>query len=389
MIGSALDQKGHLGHSPPMRWLLLINLLAVVLLSGAVAIVIEGTPVGSPVVSLDEQPEDEEKTTEIDEVFTSQGDDLPSSEIPAELVTETRAPEPIAVTENTAGDEGIAGQIQREDVLVAAPDAPIPRPAPRENEALNADEELQQAVTEQAVDPTPIVPEHAPLRIPTEGAFPPFNFLDADGKPAGYDIDVAKELCQRLQRQCVFEVRQWAELKPSLRRGDVDIIAASMRIPSNLPEGIIFTDPYYGASGRFVVSRDAGIAGPGMLQTSGSQVAVQAGSLHEAYLIAQYSEVELVTTKSLDAALGLVSSGAVEAAFGDNAAILRWLNEETCCAALGPALSDTIYFGDGIGLVLRNDSKHMADELNQHLKNMRADGTGASLSARYFSGSIF
>lgn len=369
-----------------MKWLLLINLLAVVLLSGAVAIVLEGTPVGIGVSnSLDAEPVAKGENSE--QVIS--GD-------------QARVPEPVGSTlqEDHSGKE-IAQlpqpTLEAEEALEAAPGVPVPLPAPRNTETEAAElgataEDVVPAVLVPAT-PDPVVPSAIeaplPLKIATEGDFAPFNYLNEKGEPSGFDVDVARELCQRLSRTCVFETRKWADLAPALQRGEVDMIAASMRISSARPAGLVFSDPYYGSRGRFVAARGTAIAGTGSLQASGAQIAVQQGSLHAAYLARHHGGAEIVPVQSLQAALKLVADGKVEAAFGDNAAILRWIKDTNCCAALGPALSDADFFGDGIGLVLRDDDPELKDALNRHLQEMVADGTNASLSERYFGGSIY
>lgn len=395
-----------------MRWLLLINLLAVVLLSGAVAIVIEGTPVGSgPHGTPTEAP------GEINPVLESVPEGMSGQEPVAASQNDVLRPadltnNPTAISEpETAEIEALNhAEVElgepsplNEDVgLVAAPDAPIPLPAPRtiETETVTVEPTAIEpvAVEPATVEETTLAQTDSrqdageastPLVVATEGAFAPFNYVGRDGKPAGFDIDVAKELCRRLERQCVFEVRPWSDLMPSLRRGDIDLIAASMRIPSTKPQGVMFTNPYYGSRGRFVTSKGAGIAGPGLLRVAGSQIAVQEGSVHEAYLQDQYAEVSLVKTRSLSEALQHVAEGKVEAAFGDNAAMLRWIKEQGCCAALGDPFTDEAFFGEGIGLVVQEEEKGLVDALNAQLQEMLEDGTSARLSDRYFSGSIF
>ncbi|MCE7999613.1 MAG: transporter substrate-binding domain-containing protein [Rhodobiaceae bacterium] len=406
MMGSALDHKESLGHSPPMRWLLLINLLAVVLLSGAVAIVIEGTPVGTgpsntsiPALDASNMPLDGTQ-----EVATAQEQATVFLDEAAMVTADATTSEPEGPSAEREAAQTEPVLVENDSTLVSAPDAPIPLPAPRTLET-----ETVEAVTTETVEtvetvetaetaPPPIAgsdaeqnksDEPVPLVVATEGDFAPFNYVDDGGNPAGFDIDVAKELCDRLQRPCVYEVKPWADLMPSLRKGDIDLIAASMRIPAAQPQGVLFSSPYYGSRGRFVTSKGSGIAGPGLLRAPGSQIAVQRGSIHEAYLQAQYAEVDLVRTRSLADALQQLADGKVEAAFGDNAAVLQWMKEHTCCTPLGNPITDKTFFGEGVGLVVREDDRSLVDALNAHLQSMREDGTNAILSERYFGGSIF
>ncbi len=392
----SLDPWESVRHSPLMRWLLLINLLAVVLLSGAVAIVIEGTQIGTASSSRDgrvvqdvgsPKPDTQKPITEGEtSALTGTDETVSSGSGTAPRMTDDKLEPPQALTA-----EQPLGQMTDDDSLVAVPDAPIPLPAPRELAVIDLEKEEIESPGPPAADNdrSEVDIDLPPLKVATEGDFAPFNFIDDEGEPAGFDIDVAKELCRRLERQCVFEVRAWTDLVPSLRAGNVDLIAASMRIPSSRPAGVSFSNPYYGSRGRFVTSKGTGITGPGLLRAAGSQIAVQEASIHEAYLKEQYSGVELVATKSLAAALQLVSEGQVEAAFGDNAALLQWTKSQTCCVTLGEPISDATYFGEGIGLVVREEDQQLVELLNRHLQEMVSDGTSATLSERYFNGSIY
>ncbi len=394
------------------------------LLSGAVAIVLEGTPLGiggtGPSqevarVNSDGAPEDETQQDETDKGDTPGrgwdrkghvSDPTPVAPMqvgsnPAEPIPgEADALDPIAPPsgEELAELEPRAEEI--EDVLIAAPGVPLPLPAPREvvTQELQTPEAIVSVEPDVAAVEVPSPVELAepepvqaprPLKIATEGDFAPFNFLNETGEVSGFDVDIAKELCRRLTRECVFLTKGWADLVPSLQRGEVDLIAASMRIPSVRRAGLAFSDPYYGSRGRFVTARGAQIVGIGALQASGAQIAVQQGSLHEAYLRQNQEGSELRAVPSLDAALELVSNGTVEAAFGDNAAILQWMKNTNCCALLGTAVTDTKFFGDGIGLVLRESDLELTAAVNKHLQEMASDGTSATLSERYFSGSIY
>jgi len=344
-----------------MRWLLLINLLALVLLSGAVAIILEGTPIGAPIAELPSP-----QAVIISEVSTSDT--------------------PVAVSNPLDGvppdlQEGNSEHTEGEDVSSSG--VPLPLQSPRHQAVSEVPEQLLPSLSEQT---------SSLLKVGTEGDFAPFNFRDENGDPAGFDIDLTREVCRRIARECSFQALPWSTLQSALIAREVDLLAASMQIPPVVPEGVSFSDPYYGAGGRFVGPRNGtpnASNGDHGFPSPQTHIAVQQGSRHAAFLGDAYPSTQLVMTSTFEDALAMVKAGKVEGAFGDNVTALRWLKDRPCCRAMGQPLNHPVYFGKGVGLVARSDDGDLLLVINQALSEMIADGTYANLSDTYFGVSIF
>lgn len=98
------------------------------------------------------------------------------------------------------------------------------------------------------------------IRIATEGAYAPWNYTLPDGTLAGYEIDLAKELCKRMKAQCEIVAQNWDGMLPALNAGKFDAIIASMGVTPERAEVAAFSDPYSTAPNAFLALNGSGLA---------------------------------------------------------------------------------------------------------------------------------
>src|SRR5205809_4828564 len=139
------------------------------------------------------------------------------------------------------------------------------------------------------------------IRFLTETDYPPFNFTGADGNPAGFNVDLARQLCEEINVSCTIQMRRFETLLDAVASNRGDAIIASLAVTPPLRAKVDFTDPYYRAPARFVSRRDAVMPEirPGYLE--GKKVGVIAGTSHEAYLKALFTDAEIRSFADADA----------------------------------------------------------------------------------------
>jgi polar amino acid transport system substrate-binding protein len=230
------------------------------------------------------------------------------------------------------------------------------------------------------------------IRFITETDYPPFNYAGPDGNPQGFNIDLARMLCEELKLACTIQMRRFETLIPALNANQADAAIASIAATAEMRAKIDFTDSYYRTPARFVAKRDSPIEDPLPERLEGKKVAVVAGTAHEAYLKALFTEVELRPYPSADVARLALRRGDVDLLFGDAISLAFWLNgtdSENCCAFRGGPYIDSRYFGEGIGIAVRKGNDTVRLALNWALFRVWEQGRFTDLWLRYFPISPF
>jgi polar amino acid transport system substrate-binding protein len=230
------------------------------------------------------------------------------------------------------------------------------------------------------------------LRFLTETDYPPFNFAGPDGNPQGFNVDLARMMCEELKLACTIQMRRFETLVAALNANQGDAAIASIATSLDMRAKVDFSDSYYRTPARFVTKRDSPIDDPLPERLEGRKVAVVAGTAHEAYLKALFTEVELRPYPNADVARLALRRGDVDLLFGDAISLAFWLNgtdSENCCAFRGGPYMDSRYFGEGIGIAVKRGNETVRLALNWALFRVWEQGRFTDLWLRYFPISPF
>lgn len=225
------------------------------------------------------------------------------------------------------------------------------------------------------------------LRIATEGTYPPWSFVDVQGKLQGWDIDIANALCARMNVQCEISAQEWDGIIPSLIARKYDAIVASMAMTPARRERVAFTDKYKDVISQFVARKGAlGDTSPAALK--GKRIGVQRGSSQHKWLETEgydkSADVKLYD-KTTDAELDLVA-GRVDLIVGNKLTMFVGFMKKPEAKDfdyVGPELKGGV-LGDGSGIALRKEDTVLAQRFNKALAEIRADGTYDTISRKYF-----
>jgi polar amino acid transport system substrate-binding protein len=228
----------------------------------------------------------------------------------------------------------------------------------------------------------------AVIRFLTETDYPPFNFTGADGNPAGFNVDLARALCEEIKVSCTVQMRRFETLLDALSSNRGDAIVASLAVTPQTRARVDFTDPYYRAPGRFVARKDAAMPEIRPEYLEGKKVGAIAGSAHEAYLKTMFTDAELHSYPNDEAMRAALKRSEVDFVFGDAISLAFWINgtdSEACCAFSGGPFLESRYFGEGVGIAVRKGNDLLRQALNWALFRVWEKGRYTDLWLRYFS----
>lgn len=230
------------------------------------------------------------------------------------------------------------------------------------------------------------------LKVAIDPTYEPFTFKTADGKPAGFDVDIANALCAQIKRECVFVEQVWAGMIPGLQARKYDVIISSMSITADRLRVVDFTEKYYNTPSRVVVKKDVSYTGPASLK--GKKIGVLKGSTQEKYAMGELKPVgvDVISYDAQDQVYLDIRSGRLDGTVADfvevNGGFLSKPEGQDYTLA-GPELYIEKYFGNGAGVALRKGQTELKNELNVAIKAIRSNGTYKQINDKYFKFDVY
>jgi polar amino acid transport system substrate-binding protein len=230
------------------------------------------------------------------------------------------------------------------------------------------------------------------IRFLTELDYPPFDYAGADDDPAGFNVDLARLLCDEIKTSCTIQARRFDTLLDALNDNRGDAVIASIASTAETRRRADFTDPYYRTPARFVARADSPIRDVLPELVEGKKIAVVAGTAHEAFLKEMFTEAEIHLYANAEAARQALRNNEVDLLFGDGIALAFWLNgtdSAGCCAFRGGPFLESRFFGEGVGIAVKRGNDLLRQALNWALFRQWEKGSYTDLWLRYFPISPF
>lgn len=226
------------------------------------------------------------------------------------------------------------------------------------------------------------------LKIATEGAYPPFNYVDSNNQLHGFDVDIANALCKQMQVECQIVAQDWEGIIPALLAKKYDAVVASMIATDERKKKIAFSNHYYRTPLSVAVPKDSDIT-DAQTNFKGRTVGAQASSTQAIYAEDHYgpagADVKFYPT--LDEANSDLAAGRVDGVIADKFPLLAWAEStgKDCCKIIGDVNGTTA----DASIAVRKEDNALRERLNKALDEIVADGTYKKISSRYFAFDIY
>jgi len=240
------------------------------------------------------------------------------------------------------------------------------------------------------------------LRIATEGAYPPWNNTDATGTLTGFEVDLVRDLCRRLETVCEIVSQDWDGILPGLQQGKYDAVAAGVSITDERLKTVAFTQPYAADPAVFAVAPNSplvavlpagekidldGVPLPPVVLAlaealAGKTVGVQSSTTHARLMEALFPGVTIRTYEKFEYAVLDLAAGRVDVLLGARSATDAARKSGTDIVLVGPSFARGV-LGRGVGLAVRKGDE-LVSRFSIAITAAVADGTVAALSQQWF-----
>lgn len=220
------------------------------------------------------------------------------------------------------------------------------------------------------------------LVLGLDDSFPPMGFRDENNEIVGFDIDLAKEVANRLGVELKTQPIDWASKEQELATGNIDCIWNGFTITAERQEALLFSEPYLRNSQVVVVRADTGIFSTRHL--AGKRVALQAGST-ALNALNRNSELksslaEVVELRDNLTAFMELNQRTVDAVILDEVVALYNISKSNYPFVVLPDNLASEQYGIGFR---KNDVK-LRDAVQKALDKMASDGTTEKITAKWF-----
>ncbi len=217
-----------------------------------------------------------------------------------------------------------------------------------------------------------------------DAAYPPFSFVDKNGKPSGFDIDSINWIAKEMGFKVEHRPTDWAAIVPSLKAKKIDLIASGMSITPERQAAVNFCNPYWQVVQLLVVKKDSKLTVDEALKP-GRKIALLRGSAESKWMtknqLKKGYKYELKFYDTTPLAIEDVTNGRADAAAVSNTALKEAVDRGLQVKGIGRYGQPDVNYGYAV----RKEDNDFRNKLNEGLKRLKASAYWDELVKKWFA----
>jgi polar amino acid transport system substrate-binding protein len=215
------------------------------------------------------------------------------------------------------------------------------------------------------------------IRIGTEGAYPPYNNLNAKKELEGFEIDYMNDLCGKMKVKCTWVVQDWDGIIPALLSKKYDVIVAGMNATPERQKRVDFSDVYTSTPIGMIGAKSITSTNISPDALKGKAIGAQGSTIHMNYLEAYYKGSTLRPYPTQEEVNLDLLNGRLDYVVADVEALESFLKDKgkDCCKMIAEVKRDAAIHGPGVGMAIRKEDQALKTMLNKAIADSKADGS--------------
>ncbi|MBF8778461.1 cystine ABC transporter substrate-binding protein [Pseudomonas fulva] len=237
----------------------------------------------------------------------------------------------------------------------------------------------------QAGDLLRTIQEKGQINVGLEGTYPPFSFMDEDGKLAGFEVELAGLIAQKLGVQAKIQPTKWDGILAALESRRLDIVVNQVTISEERQKKYDFSKPYTvsGIQALVLKSKADALNIRSATDLAGKKVGVGLGTNYEQWVRQQVPTADIRTYEDDPSKFADLRNGRIDAILIDRLAALEYAQKAKDTTLAGEAFSRL-----ESGVALRKGEPELLAAIDQAIDTLKADGILTRLSEKYFGADV-
>ena len=235
-----------------------------------------------------------------------------------------------------------------------------------------------------AGDQLATIKKNGTLNVGLEGTYPPFSFVGEDNKLTGFEVEFSEALAKELGVKVKLQATPWAGILAALESKRLDIVVNQVTISDERKKKYDFSEPYTVSGIQALVQAKDKDTIKTAADLKGKKVGVGLGTNYEEWLKANVPDAIVKTYDDDPTKYQDLRVGRIDAILVDRLAALELIAKtEKKLAVAGEPFSR-----QESGIAVRKGEPELLEALNKAIDKLRADGTLAKLSKKYFGDDV-